>query len=350
MPRRMGELRRLNIEWNDLVGVARQHGITRIDLPEIGRAVRVQPRAHFQIPRVEARARVARLRAEVAPFFAPSLDASISGLDTFGIEIEAVFPRNISPSSLAAKIREEGGVLCYEESYNHQTRTWWKIVPDISVSGGRELVSPPLAGEVGFESVRKVCGILTAVGCKVNMSCGLHVHVGIARHRDINTFKKILRMFIKWEKAIDSFMAPSRRIGGASYQWCGSTRISSEAAFAAATTLNQLSDAMGQPSTQSPRSAYRYRKVNLMCSRQSQTIEFRQHQGSVEIRKIEMWIRFILRAFAKAEATTEAEIAEKSDSLESVLEFLGCSESEKGYFTGRRDYFAAQPQNSRRYA
>lgn len=337
MPRRMGELRRLNIEWNRLTEAARERGIYHVDVPEVGRQFRVQPRAHFQISRVEARARVARLRDVVAPFFAPDLSTgSTAGVDTFGIEIELMLPRNLTSNGLAEKIRQ-AGVMCNEErgSTIHATRTYWKIVGDGSLRSynGRELVSPPLSGEEGFAQIRKVGQVLTANNCKVNLRCGFHVHVGIARH-SVDTWRRVFKIFKKWEPAIDSFMAPSRRGNG----YCGSLLMLDPHRFATATTLNDLRSAVGQ-STNDPRSPQRYRKVNFLAMLQHRTVEFRQHQGTVDSQKMEMWVKFILRCVAKSESEYGS-LDDQPSNLFSLLSFVGCTETEKNFFNGRAQYFS----------
>ena len=116
MPRQMGELRRLLAEWNSLVPMAQSRGIRR-----------VRARSHFHMNRIEARAKVAWLRATVAPFFAPTM--SLGSSDTFAVEIEAILPRGTFRSHLAAAIQAEG-VMCQEESLNHAARTYWKLVTD----------------------------------------------------------------------------------------------------------------------------------------------------------------------------------------------------------------------------
>jgi hypothetical protein len=343
----MGELRRLNIEWNRLVEAARDRGIRHIELPELQLARRVAPprrvrvvqHAHFQIDRVEARARVRILNDTIAPFYAPDLSV-VQGLDSFGVEIECYAARGTTWESIAEAIRA-AGVMCHVESYNHMTRSHWKIVTDASVAPGRELVSPPLYGEEGIDQVRKVCGVITRLGCTVKLSCGLHVHIGIARH-GIGTWKRLILAQIKFNDAIDSFMAPSRRDGSVhANTWCNPVRIVDRRQFDAATTLNQLSDAVGQPSTANPRSHFRYRKVNLMASRQSHTVEFRQHQGTVEILKTEMWIRFILRLIRQVETCTEADVAAAGSTLTDLMNFVAASDTERGYFFERQTWFAA---------
>jgi hypothetical protein len=356
----MGELRRLNLEWNGLVETARSLGIRRVDLTDLpGRTVRVVTRQHFRMSRVEARSRVSSLRSSVAQFYSPTQGEPMTGfLDSFGVEIETFLPQGTSPEQAAAAIRA-AEVMCQAEgstavSVMHATRDYWKVVRDFSLErynpNGREFVSPPLLGEVGMDNMRKVARALTIMGCDSNhLAAGLHVHVGVTRYSNIEVFKNILRIFSKWDAAIDSFMAESRRNGGRNNGWCRQVTGVDSLAFERATNLDQLMDAVGQPHRADPRSPYRYRKVNLLAHKQNQsTIEFRQHQGTCEPKKIEHWTRFVLRAVAKAAATTAEEINHQDSGLEAVLNFIGCEAAEKAYFLERREYFSQRATRQRR--
>ena len=75
----------------------------------------------------------------------------------FGVEIEFLRPTNVSQQEIAETLTE-GGVETIVESYNHQTRPYWKIVTDSSVwtnsstgyKGDNEIVSPILYGTEGL--------------------------------------------------------------------------------------------------------------------------------------------------------------------------------------------------------
>ena len=102
---------------------------------------------------------------------------------TFGIEIE-FFGVHVYKVVEALRVN---GVNFQHESYNHSTRSYWKLITDCSVTnrgtglsrGGHELVSPILVGREGLEEVRKVMDVLDSIGAKVDKSCGLHVHHGV---------------------------------------------------------------------------------------------------------------------------------------------------------------------------
>ena len=72
------------------------------------------------------------------------------------------------------------GIEVRDETYNHETRDYWKIVPDSSVHGGFEVVSPVLEGEAGLEQLRTVVTALDDMGGTVNKTCGYHVHFDAA--------------------------------------------------------------------------------------------------------------------------------------------------------------------------
>jgi putative amidoligase enzyme len=150
----------------------------------------------------------------------------------------------------------------------------------------------------------------------------------------------VIRIYSRWERAIDSFMAPSRRWRGVGYRWCQALDINWDR-FEAATTMTQLSTACGIPAHVEPRSAYRYRKINLLAFRQHGTIEFRQHQGTVDPQKTEMWVKLLLRMSHKATMTNREEISSRDNNLEALLTFLECTDAEKQYFIDRRNHFAA---------
>ena len=70
----------------------------------------------------------------------------------FGIELEIVgITRQTALRALSAV-----GIHVQDESYNHTTRGYWKLVPDGSVRGGFEVVSPILEGERGIEEAMTV--------------------------------------------------------------------------------------------------------------------------------------------------------------------------------------------------
>jgi predicted RNA-binding Zn-ribbon protein involved in translation (DUF1610 family) len=130
---------------------------------------------------------------------------SITSTRKFGIEIEY-----IGDSSPVAREMVARGLRCAREGYNHQVRGGWKIVPDGSISGGFELVSPPLSGDAGFREVELACEALEAAGARINRSCGLHVHHD-ANDLDAPALGRLFRGWFLNQGNVDWLVAASRR-------------------------------------------------------------------------------------------------------------------------------------------
>ncbi len=213
--------------------------------------------------------------------FTPATQFQISSFNKkFGIEIEAF---NVTSSVLVSKLRAEG-ILVQSESYNHDTRSHWKIVNDASINGQRgfELVSPILQGEAGLEEVEKVCRALKAANAYINRSCGFHVHFD-AQNMSLGSWKNLYKNYATLETTIDSFMPTSRRANNNTY--CKSLKVGN---------LNsRLDQATNLDKIESIFSGCRYFKINPTSHRRHNTVEFRQHSGTVEFEKISNWVRFL---------------------------------------------------------
>jgi hypothetical protein len=189
-------------------------------------------------------------------------------LGQFGIEIEFIAP--VGREDISEAIRN-AGIECEAQGYNHLPSRMWKIVTDASVKArdirfqGMEIVSPILVGKAGLEALAIVCDVLKNKGCKVNMTCGLHVHHD-APHFGPDKVAKMIRYYKKAEKVIDSMMPASRR--GNANEYCRSMLDLDE--------------------RQTPLS--RYYKVNFQSLLRHTTVEFRHHSGTIEADKIQSWI------------------------------------------------------------
>jgi hypothetical protein len=234
--------------------------------------------------------------------------------------------------------------MCQDESLNHTTRSYWKVTTDGSVhgSGGRgtEIVSPALSGEEGFQQIRTVCRVLNTLGAKINRTCGLHVHVGRTGSTPAG-IRKLMKFNLKFARAIDGILAPSRRPGGTGY--CAPNRVQNQALFDSAVTFNDVANAVGQHSIND-----RYRAVNLRS--RAPTVEFRQHQGTTDAHKIEMWTRFCIRQMDKFESLTDADIEAAPADLDGMAALIEMTETEKNYFNERTRWFATGDTSNRRFA
>lgn len=178
---------------------------------------------------------------------------------TYGIEIELIH----GDKHAMARAINAAGIEIEVEGYNHTTRNHWKIVPDGSVTGGYEVVSPKLQGTEGLRQIKIVCDTLVANGAKINKSCGLHVHHDARDYRAAQ-FVNLFNFYKRAEHIIDSMLPMSRRADNNRY--CHTLQ-----------NFNYIP-------------AGRYYKVNFQAFHVHGTVEFRHHSGSVEAEKIINWV------------------------------------------------------------
>lgn len=226
---------------------------------------------------------------------------------SFGIELEVMAPGGMRLQELAYKV-EAAGVPCHAEHYNHTTRRHWKIVTDGSLTGGNgmEVVSPKLTGEDGVRQARIVAKALEDAGCKVNVSCGFHLHVD-ATDFTPDVMKKVAIQFFWYETFFDHIVPASRRGSHNAYIKSNRSRFGGYGTAAVNEGIRKVKEV---------RSDFdaiidvvngvrygdfdRYFKLNLTAFRRHRTIEFRQHSGTVDADKIEHWIRLMVGFVSKA--------------------------------------------------
>lgn len=218
---------------------------------------------------------------------------------TFGVELEVIMPRDNNGERGRAnlsRVLTGVGVETAAESYNHHTRPHWKIVTDASIgSENAELVSPVLTGRAGLDQLVLACRTLDEFGCRVNRSCGMHVHVGMRDQfgQRVGVFKEIIRTYNKYESIIDQLTAPSRRGVSGGNGYCSTVPWSDR--IANATNLDELRQGHSR----------RESKVNLHAYWRHGTIEFRHHQGTVNGEKARNWVLFCLRLVAHGAKNNE---------------------------------------------
>jgi hypothetical protein len=306
----MPTLRGLQAEWNRLVDEARPLGIYVRPIRSLHESIEHGTRRVSLLS-----ARIASRRARLRGTTAPITPAALPAVLTFGVEIECY---------VAGRTREEvalaitaAGVECRAESYNHQRRPAWKVVTDNSVAGGMELVSPVLSGEAGFQSLQTVCRVLGELGATVRRTCGLHVHVGVHSGSPA-FFRRIHQIYAGHEAAINSVLSPSRRANG----FC-----------------RAMPDHINTYTHQPLDMSARYGRVNFQSFWRHGTVEFRQHQGTVEFTKIAAWVRFCQAIVRLAGSDADLPVAQDIDGL---TRDLGLSTQDTAYFNSRARHFATR--------
>jgi hypothetical protein len=136
----------------------------------------------------------------------------------------------------------------------------------------------------------------------VDRTCGLHVHHD-ARDMTGTQLAWMLEFYVENQTVIDSILAPSRRSTSGAY-YCqpwqqGEKRTLYSTARMAKSSPSLFNDQRNFP---------RYRTVNVQSYAKYGTIEFRQHQGSLNPRKIAAWVRFGQAMMETAMASDGADV------------------------------------------
>lgn len=248
---------------------------------------------------------------------------------TFGVELEFV----ANPDKLYEfnqKMRDVVGADRYITPlrYNCSSTTKWSLQTDSSVRGtserirqnGFELTSPILRfDENSYTELKNVLNAITTVfEGMVNKTCGTHVHIGNFADNDHSIeFKAKVKSFQYLygdleAKVFDRIVSPSRR--GVNNHYC-----------------RTLSD---HPSIINLNNC-RYYKMNALNIDGFGTMENRQHQGTLEIKKIWSWFELNGRLLTKYFNRELTSLNPNSMTVESFCDILGMSEETKMFFLTR---------------
>lgn len=275
----------------------------------------------------------------------------------FGVEIEFLIPRNQSQQTVSDTLNNVG-INCRVESYNHTTRPHWKIVNDVSVNGdsthygGNELVSPRLNGQDGLDQLELVLDTLKLLGCKVNKSCGLHVHhdvTDIVNESDATAtkFLKNLVLFCaKYEHIIYKLIAPSRldRRGYSvpvrrNFFSRSDMRLNNELSTIKSNLDRRVKIVVNDKSESSINGNLQHGRtcgLNLYKIWDRGSVEFRYHNGSLNFTKIKSWIVLTNAIVNSVESTNFVKLCNVPNgsrglaSFRGAIGFVGRSGSQSG--------------------
>jgi hypothetical protein len=133
----------------------------------------------------------------------------------------------------------------------------------------------------GFDNLEKVCDALNEASAKVNRSTGLHVHIGL-QNVEFEQYKNCFINYYYLEPAIDKFMANSRRESNNTY--CKSLKYKDIESIISTQNQSEIAAIFNND---------RYYKLNPVSYLRHNTLEFRQHQGTTDYKKIHKWLMFI---------------------------------------------------------
>ncbi len=241
----------------------------------------------------------------------------------FGVEMECI----TDLGALIAACRRLGVTLA-REGYNHNDHhdgVTWKAVSDGSLryTGSRpgfatvEIVSPVMSGTAGLRQLKLMTKAMAEVGTIVNQTCGLHVHQD-AHDLTVLNAVRLAHNYNNAQRAIDKLVAPSRR---GSQTYCGPFDSSELRLMESATSIN------GFPT-------HRYRSVNIgPAYRAHRSVEFRQHHGTVDFKKVAAWVSFTASMVEKAKAGVMVET--NTQGLQIVFDKMQMPSNINLYLLGR---------------
>ena len=229
----------------------------------------------------------------------------------FGVEIEC--QSRLGFDTLARTLSAATGLTVEVQGWTRHSiadrghnRGTWKIVPDGSLgTNGREIVSPVLSGDEGARQVTAILAALRDAGATVDRTCGMHVHHD-ANDLSVEAMVALIEGFTARQVSLmDRFVSPSRRNG----RWAA--RFTGQEARYAIQAITNGSAAAQRGSAQIDR----YRALNLCAYGVYGTVEFRQHQGTLNASKVLAWV-------ALGQALVEAAIAGTLPTMQTTIEFL----------------------------
>jgi len=246
---------------------------------------------------------------------------------TYGIEIEMSWGRENRPAqTTVARALMNAGLMASAAGYTHDVSAGWKVVSDGSVSNGWEIVSPILSGLNGKEQLKAAMRAVKEIGAITHASCGIHVHHGV-HDFTAKQLANIANIYANNEEVIDQLVAPSRR---GDCQWAQSMKNQRNGFYApsvdpevpyydaiASYTPSMLppvpwqSDQTANSDDRQKKSRLvqqlapggRYYKVNFHSYLRQGTVEFRQHQSSLNAIKIWDWVVFTQMVVTTAKNT-----------------------------------------------
>jgi hypothetical protein len=199
---------------------------------------------------------------------------------TFGIEIETIAPASaVENDGLRIGSYHQGIQVPYLPA-------GWKAERDGSIDASRggyacEIVSPVLRGPEGLAQVAEVVRALEAKGHRVNITCGVHIHIGWNRDLPAEALARLVTIVSYTEKGLYAITGTKSRERG---RYCGGVRK-----YGNGKDAKPILD------------HNRYHALNLTnLANGRDTVEFRVFSGSLNATKVLGWIQVCLGLVERA--------------------------------------------------
>lgn len=217
--------------------------------------------------------------------------AAIDVFRKFGVEIECY---GLSQLEVIEKLEENNIPACYCNDYFMGIYTW-SVGKDGTINQPYPIeVKSPILDFSQIDRVEKVVKILSEMELKTDSSCALHVHWNVSDYAGWD-IANLLKLYIKFEPVLDLLVAFWRRgnnndhcrslIKNNIWQWIDSLDVT----LPAYQISKEFQKAYRLEKVTSFPSA-RHHKLNICAINRYGTVEFRQHQGTLDWEEIKNWI------------------------------------------------------------
>ncbi len=159
---------------------------------------------------------------------------------------------------------------------------------------GFEITSPcNLTFDQLIVQLQQVLFILNEYNCKVNKTCGMHVH-HVGTRFTAKRLQNLSNFTVANEEAIDCLVSESRR--GDCFYSKSNRNVLDTAYWITQKQTRKFMEKKGIKNTRdvavNQDTHYRYRNLNLTAFAKHGTIEYRQHQGTLDYSKAVFWLAF----------------------------------------------------------
>jgi len=271
----------------------------------------------------------------------------------FGVEAEFFGMDRVD----AVRLLESVSLAAMDDGYHHDTKPYWRITHDSSVSEyGNELVSPILLinKESHITQLRKAVTILRDNNGDTDKSCGLHVHHSASKMTPL-LIAETLAHYTVFQDAIDSILPKSRRVDSGHNHTDyarGITNIVGINNQLRAPDLTMEAMMRGSAGSLTERQSV----INLQALSRHGTIEFRQHSGTLNANKIHNWAKLTKLFMNIGRSKSIIDLLKQHDFLINtvkdeyqdivrVLNYLGADDKLTEYCLGRRDKFISKTED-----
>jgi len=215
-------------------------------------------------------------------------------------------------------------------------------------NNGIELQTPPMTGENAETLVRNLCDKLNDADCKVDNTCGLHLHLDDHNSND-KTKQAIWVFYLVFEDVILSFLPKSRRNNRFCYPLKKDFHLDE---IMKADNINALemiwyreSDIKQKDKRKADKyDTSRYHGVNLHSLLANGHLEIRYHSGTLNANKMLFWANLHQTICDNAleilsETLLSNNLLTLTEKTEKFFELLNLSEKVEKYFTERQSRF-----------